>query len=51
MDAIEPGILADMIMDYKLGGHGREFFSQYLKKRKSGVEFKRKKAGKAIQNI
>ena len=38
MDAIEPGILADMIMDYKLGGHGREFFSAYLKrKRKAGV--------------
>ena len=33
-DAIEPKVLVEIILQYKLGGYGKEFFSDYLTKRK-----------------
>ena len=34
MDSIDPEVLVDLIIRYKLGGYGKEFFSQYLKRKK-----------------
>jgi hypothetical protein len=33
-DAIEPKVLSEVILKYKLGGFGKEFFCEYLSKRK-----------------
>ena len=33
LDAIEPEILMRQILQYKIGGYGKEFFSAYLSKR------------------
>ena len=33
MDSIEPEVLVDLIVRYKVGGYGKEFFSQYLKRK------------------
>ena len=35
LDAIEPEILMRQILQYKIGGFGKEFFSAYLSKRKA----------------
>ena len=43
LDAIEPEIMVKIIMNYKLGGYGKEFFSAYLNKQhaKTKKEMKR----------
>ena len=33
MDSIDPEVLVDLIVRYKLGGYGKEFFSSYLKRK------------------
>lgn len=42
-DAIAPEILMRLILHYKIGGYGKEFFSNYLNKRKSKFLEKKKK--------
>ena len=42
-DAIAPEIMVRLIMHYKIGGYGKEFFSNYLNKRKSKFLDKKKK--------
>ena len=44
LDAIEPEILMRQILQYKIGGYGKEFFSNYLNKRKA--KFKERMQGK-----
>ena len=34
IDAIEPEIMVKLIMSYKIGGYGKEFFSNYLGRKK-----------------
>ena len=38
IDAIDPEILVSLIMRYKIGGYGKEFFSAYLNKRKKDIK-------------
>ena len=46
-DAIDPKHLAVLILKYKIGGYGREFFAQYLlSKKKKYLEQKLAKKGK-----
>ena len=43
-DAIAPEITMRLILYYKIGGYGKEFFGNYLSKRKSKfIENKKKK--------
>ena len=35
LDAIEPEVLMRQILQYKIGGYGKEFFGAYLSKRKA----------------
>ena len=42
MDSIEPEVLVDLIVRYKVGGYGKEFFSQYLKRKYRKKESKSK---------
>ena len=43
-DAIAPEIMMRLILHFKIGGYGKEFFSSYLNKRKSKfIENKKKK--------
>lgn len=42
-DAIQPDVLMRLILHYKIGGYGREFFSVYLNKRKAKFIAKNKK--------
>ena len=42
-DAISPEILLRLIQHYKIGGYGKEFFSNYLSKRKAKFIDKHKK--------
>ena len=44
LDAIEPEILMRQILQYKIGGYGKEFFSAYLSKRKA--KFRERMQGK-----
>lgn len=44
LDAIEPEILMRQILQYKIGGYGKEFFSAYLSKRKA--KFRERMLGK-----
>jgi len=44
MDAIPPEVFMRQIVQYKLGGYGKEFFGPYLQKRKAKyLEMKGKK--------
>ena len=42
-DAIAPEIMMRLILHYKIGGYGKEFFSSYLNKRKTKFLDKKKK--------
>ena len=42
-DAIAPEIMVRLIMHYKIGGYGKEFFSSYLNKRKAKFIEKKKR--------
>ena len=42
-DAIQPEVLMRLILHYKIGGFGKEFFSVYLNKRKTKFLAKNKK--------
>ena len=49
VDSIQPEVLMRVILSYKVGGFGKEFFSAYLSKRKSKWKEKwwgKKKPGK-----
>ena len=48
VDSISPEILMRQILQYKIGGYGKEFFSTYLSKRKAKFKDKqhKKKPGK-----
>mmetsp|Transcript_19959 Transcript_19959/g.24659 ORF Transcript_19959/g.24659 Transcript_19959/m.24659 type:complete len:96 (-) Transcript_19959:146-433(-) len=43
IDAITPEILMRQILQYKIGGFGKEFFSVYLSKRKARQQEKKQK--------
>ena len=43
VDAIAPEIMVRLILHYKIGGYGKEFFSNYLNKRKVKFIDKKKK--------
>ena len=42
-DAISPEVLMRLILHYKIGGFGKEFFGNYLSKRKAKFVDKKKK--------
>lgn len=44
MDSIPPEVLMRQILQYKIGGYGKEFFGAYLSKRKQKyIDMKSKK--------
>jgi len=46
MDAIAPEVVMRQILQYKVGGYGKEFFGTYLTKRKTKWKDKDKKGKK-----
>ena len=50
-DAIQPDVLMRLILHYKIGGYGREFFSVYLNKRKAKFIAKNKKKWSIVLSL